>query len=121
MVGDRRRMQRVIANLVDNALKFTPEGGDVGIRLRVSGARAELTVSDNGPGIPEDELENVFRRFYRLDPSRGVSSGHGLGLSMVRAFVQAFGGAVSIESGCGKGVAVRVELNTCAGDRRRLP
>jgi signal transduction histidine kinase len=111
MVGDRGRMQRVIANLIDNALKFTPAGGKVCVKLEASAHQAVLIIRDNGPGIPGSELENVFKRFYRLDPSRSMS-GHGMGLSMVQAFVNAFGGAVSIESDTGKGCTVKVVVPT---------
>jgi len=107
VVGDRGRIQRVIANLIDNALKFTPDGGDVAVRLEIFPDQAILTVSDNGPGIPKAELENVFKRFYRLDPSRGIP-GYGMGLSLVKAFILSFGGSVSIESDIGKGCAVKV-------------
>jgi signal transduction histidine kinase len=113
MVGDRSRMQRVVANLIDNAFKFTPEGGRVLLRLEATPNQAIITVSDNGPGIPKSELENVFKRFYRLDPSR-ATPGHGMGLSMVRAFVNAFGGSVSIESDAGKGCSVIVVVPTHA-------
>ncbi|MBN2163856.1 MAG: HAMP domain-containing histidine kinase [Pontiellaceae bacterium] len=109
MFGDRNRMQRVIANLLDNALKFAPQGGSVDLLLQTENDRIELIVRDNGPGIPENEVENVFKRFYRLDPSRNTP-GHGLGLSMVRAFVNAFGGSVSIQSGAGSGCTVTVML-----------
>ncbi|MBN2686100.1 MAG: HAMP domain-containing histidine kinase [Pontiellaceae bacterium] len=109
MQGDRRRMQRVIANLVDNALKYAPENGQVELALSIENQQAVLTIRDNGPGIPEEELENVFKRFYRLDPSRSTP-GHGMGLSLVRAFVHAFGGSVSIESGKGQGCCATVTL-----------
>ena len=106
---DRQQLQRVIANLIDNAIKFAPVGGEVAITLEERATQLFLIVRDNGPGIPKAELENVFKRFYRLDPCRGTP-GHGMGLSMVRALVNAFGGSVSIESDVGKGCAVQVSL-----------
>jgi len=111
MLGDRGRMQRVIANLIDNALKFAPELGRVDVLLETTGQEAILTVCDDGPGIPADELENVFKRFYRLDPSRN-KQGHGMGLSLVRAFVQVFGGSVQIDSALGKGCVIKVIIPT---------
>jgi signal transduction histidine kinase len=109
LVGDRARMQRVIANLLDNALKFTPEGGTVKVRLESNSRQAVLTVQDTGPGIPEQELQRVFERFYRTDTSR-TTSGYGLGLSLVSAFVKAMGGTVEIESASGSGCLVRVTV-----------
>ena len=90
IAGDRSRIQRIISNLLDNALKFTPEGGRVSIIVEQDGAEAVLRVTDTGPGIPPEELERVFERFYRLDRSRSTP-GHGLGLSLVNAFVKAHG------------------------------
>ena len=107
MVGDRSRMQRVISNLLDNALKFTPEGKQVSIALEQDGTRATLRVADTGPGIPPEELERVFERFYRVDRSRSTP-GHGLGLSMVNAFVKAYGGQVVIDSQPSRGCTVTV-------------
>ena len=109
LFSDRSRMQRVIANLIDNALKFTPNGGQVSIQLSLDAEKILFTVKDNGPGIPKAELENVFKRFYRLDPSRGTP-GHGMGLSLVRAFIQALGGTVSIDSDSGEGCCITVTI-----------
>ncbi|WP_372846085.1 sensor histidine kinase [Pontiella sp.] len=109
MTGDRRRMQRVIANLVDNALKFTPEGGTVEVALMAEAGQSLLTVRDSGPGIPAEDLPRVFERFYRADGSR-TTEGHGLGLSLVNAFVKAMNGSVKIESAAGGGCVVKVRV-----------
>lgn len=85
--GDRDLLFQALANLVDNALKYTVEEGQIEISLFESNDRARLTVSDDGPGIPSEERENVLQRFYRLDTSRSTS-GAGLGLSLVAAVAE---------------------------------
>ena len=106
---DRSRTQRAISNLIDNALKFTPKGGEVRVSLETEEDRAVLRIADNGPGIPPKEIERVFERFYRVDPSRNTP-GNGLGLSMVRAYAQACGGEVEIVSKPGNGCTVCLML-----------
>lgn len=110
ITSDRNRMQRVISNLIDNALKFTPVGGQVSIELKHNDQQAVLTVSDNGPGIPAAEQARVFERFYRIDPSRNTP-GHGLGLSLVNAFVKALEGRVNIDSDAGCTITVEIPLS----------
>ncbi len=95
--GDRDLLFQMTANLVDNAVKYTPEGG--AISIAVSGAQRErvrLSVADNGPGIPVNDRENVFRRFFRLESSRGLQPGSGLGLSLVQAVVKMHRGAIRL-------------------------
>ena len=88
--GDRTRLQQVIVNLIDNAIKYTQEGGTVEISVGREGNTAVLEVSDNGPGIPADCLPHVFERFYRADKARSrASGGAGLGLSIVKAICAA--------------------------------
>ncbi len=94
---DRSRMRQVIANLLDNAVKYTPPGGLVRIEARRDGAGALLSVSDTGIGIPADELPRIWDRLYRGDKSRS-ERGLGLGLSLVRAIVEAHRGTVSVQS-----------------------
>ena len=84
LAGDRDLLFQAIANLLDNAIKYTPQGGDIDILLERSGDQGRLTVADSGPGIPEAERDNVFQRFYRLEQSR-TTLGSGLGLSLVQA------------------------------------
>ena len=95
--GDRDLMFQAVANLIENAIKYTPVRGRIGISLRHLNREAVITVADNGPGIPESQREKVFRRFYRLDQSRS-SSGNGLGLSMVSAVVSMHNGRIQLQS-----------------------
>ncbi|AWI08216.1 hypothetical protein CKA38_02090 [Ereboglobus luteus] len=99
--ADPIRLRQVIVNLVDNALKYTPDGGRVvlGARAETRGAQngALLTVSDNGPGVPEAEQGRIWERLYRSDQSRS-QTGLGLGLSLVRAIIEAHGGVVSVRN-----------------------
>jgi len=85
--GDPRLLARAVGNLLDNAVKYTPHGGDILLAVRRSGDYALVTVADSGPGIPVDSRETVLERFVRLDTSR-TSSGNGLGLSLVRSIAQ---------------------------------
>ncbi len=82
--GDRDLLFQAIANLLDNAIKYTPPGGEILLRLRRDGDHGELVVADNGPGIPPQERDKVFQRFYRMEQSR-TTEGSGLGLSLVQA------------------------------------
>ena len=87
VLGDRRRLRQVFANLLDNAVKYTPRGGRAEIEARRDGADAVITVSDSGPGIPPAEQPRIWERLYRADHSRS-ERGLGLGLSLVRAIVE---------------------------------
>jgi len=84
MAGDRDLLFQALANLLDNAIKYTPEGGRITINLARKGDDTELTLEDTGPGIPVESREKVFQRFFRLDESRSTP-GNGLGLSLVAA------------------------------------
>ncbi len=107
--GDPVRLSQAVNNLLDNALKYTPAGGKVTLHARSEADAAVLEVSDNGPGVPAAEREAVFRRLYRGDSSRS-QRGLGLGLSMVKAIVEAHGGAVAIEDVTGGGARFVVRL-----------
>lgn len=100
--GDRRRLQRALANLIDNALKYTPSGGRVEVTLGHNGERVEIAVRDTGPGIALEEQAHLFERFYRGDRSRHLP-GNGLGLSLARAVAHAHGGDIRLESRPGSG------------------
>jgi signal transduction histidine kinase len=91
--GDPDRLRQVLTNLLSNALRFTPAGGVVEVRVSADGSEAVLEVTDSGPGIPEDELPRVFDRFFRGSRSRG--DGSGIGLAVVQELVSAHGGTVS--------------------------
>jgi heavy metal sensor kinase len=109
--GDRTRLQQVIVNLIDNAIKYTQQGGQVEISVGGEGSTAVLEVSDNGPGIPSHCLPHVFERFYRTDKARSrASGGAGLGLSIVKAICAAHNGEVKVSSEEGRGSRFRVEL-----------
>jgi len=97
ILGDRDLMLELVLNLVDNAVKFTPSGGSVRLDLAATPDGPLLRVADSGPGIPEDEMGLVFRRFYRSDKSRS-SKGHGLGLSLVAAIAGLHGFRLSLHS-----------------------
>lgn len=96
IVGDRDLVFQAIANLLDNAVKYAPGGGVVGVESGVSEGDAFVAVTDDGPGIPEQSREKVFDRFFRLDSSR-TGTGNGLGLSLVRAVVQQHNGRTTLE------------------------
>lgn len=99
--ADAVRVQQVLANLLDNALRYTPEGGTVSITARCEHDAFEVMVRDSGAGIPVDQLETVFERFHRVDPSRSSidGSGSGLGLTIARAIAVAHGGSLHAASG----------------------
>ena len=99
---DRNRLRQVLANLLDNAIKYTPAGGRVEVRAGREGGTVVVQVKDTGAGIPPDELPRIWDRLYRGDKSRSTR-GLGLGLSLVRAIVRAHGGEVSVQSAPGQG------------------
>ena len=107
--GDRQRVQRVVANLLDNALKYTPAGGQIRIVLGEQEAQVLLTIEDTGVGISADDLPQIFQRFYRCDRSRS-QYGIGLGLSLALAFVRAHGGDITVTSTLGIGSVFNVVL-----------
>jgi two-component system OmpR family sensor kinase len=116
--GDEDRLRQVIANVVGNALTHTPT--DTPIELRVVGHtdRAEIEVTDHGPGMTAEVAQKVTERFYRADPARARDrGGSGLGMAIVDATVSAHGGSVDVVSQPGRGTTVRVTLPT----RRTLP
>jgi heavy metal sensor kinase len=109
--GDPARIKQVVVNLVDNAIKYTPEGGEVRVSVRAENGHVVLLVEDNGVGIPADALPHLFERFYRVDKARSRQmGGAGLGLAIVKSIVAAHGGRVTVESMEGKGSQFRVEL-----------
>lgn len=107
--GDRQRLQRVVANLLDNGLKYTPIGGRVTIKLVAKGERVTLSIEDTGIGISSNESARIFERFYRCDRSRS-KQGNGLGLSLALAFVRAHGGDITVNSTPGQGSTFTVVL-----------
>ena len=113
--GDRTHLQQVVLNLVDNAIKYTQEGGAIHVRLYVKDWRTIIEVSDNGAGIPSHALPHVFERFYRADKARSrASGGAGLGLSIVKAICTAHRAAIFVTSEEGKGSSFSVEFPSAA-------
>ncbi len=112
--GDPVRLRQILGNLVDNALKYSPEGGCIDIRCGFSNRISWAEIIDDGPGVPEEETERVFERLYRGDRSRG-SRGLGLGLSMVKALVEAHSGRVEISNSEGRGACFRVVFPQISG------
>ncbi|HEY7124641.1 MAG TPA: sensor domain-containing protein [Ktedonobacterales bacterium] len=112
VLADRQRLGQVLLNLVRNAITSTPAGGIVSLSLELADAgHLALTVADTGVGIPPQDLERIFERFYRTDASRTrATGGFGLGLAIVRDFVQAMGGTITVESAVGEGSRFRVLL-----------
>jgi heavy metal sensor kinase len=109
--GDRARVKQVVVNLLDNAIKYTPEGGAIALSVTANQDKALLEVSDNGIGIPPDSLPHVFERFFRVDDVRGRElGGAGLGLSIVKSICSAHRGRVQALSTPGQGSIFRVEL-----------
>jgi heavy metal sensor kinase len=109
--GDRTRVQQVIVNLIDNAIKYTQTAGIVEISVGREGNMAFLEVADNGPGIPAHALPHVFERFYRADKARSrASGGAGLGLSIVKSICAAHSAEIRVSSRVGGGACFRVEL-----------
>jgi signal transduction histidine kinase len=107
MQGDEGRLEQMVVNLLSNAYRHTPSGTHIMITGRVMGSEVRLTVSDNGPGIPTEELEAVFQRFHHMTSADRSS---GLGLSIARAIIELHAGHVWAESGSGPGVAFCVTL-----------
>lgn len=111
VTGDRSKLTQIIYNLADNALKYTPEGGEITVSLSGRGQDAVLTVSDTGIGIPEEDMAHIFDRFYRVDKARSrATGGTGLGLSIVRQMVQLHGGDIAVVSQPGMGSVFSVTL-----------
>ena len=113
--GDPSQLRQLLTNLVDNAIKFTPQQGVVSIELQRSadGTRVELTVSDTGIGIPTDALAHVFDRFYQVDKARqrdAEDRGNGLGLSICQSIVLAHAGTISVRSLFGQETEFTVTL-----------
>ena len=110
-LADEDKLRQVLVNLLDNAIKYSPDGGDVTVELAGGQGRVRLTVADSGLGIPLAEQERIFEKFYRLDPAltRGVG-GSGLGLFISRELVSRMGGSLNVRSQPGSGAAFVVDL-----------
>jgi signal transduction histidine kinase len=111
LAGDPARLAQVLDNLVSNALKFTPSGGSVEVRVGAEDGQAVLEVQDTGLGVPEDEQDQLFERFFRSSSSTEAAiPGTGLGLTITKAIVERHGGTIDVESAPNEGTTVRVRL-----------
>jgi signal transduction histidine kinase len=107
--GDQARLKQVIVNLLDNAIKYTPNGGRIKLRIAQEDGYAVLDVADDGIGIPPEALPHVFKRFFRVDGSRSRDQGGaGLGLSIVKSICDAHGARVEVSSTPGQGSRFRI-------------
>ncbi|MEN8181868.1 MAG: ATP-binding protein [Myxococcota bacterium] len=110
-LADRRCLEQILLNLLDNAIKYTDEGGSITVRVAGEGPRIRLDVEDTGIGIPQSDRARIFERFYRVDRARSRElGGTGLGLSIVKHLAQAQGGEVFVESEVGRGTRISVTL-----------
>jgi heavy metal sensor kinase len=117
--GDRVVLRQALINLVDNAIKFTPSGGRVRIRLSETPSLAAIDVIDTGPGVPPHARDHIFDRFYRIDGNEAV--GTGLGLSLARGGVEAIGGRLTLEQSSSEGSTFRITVQKSHGSTARVP
>ncbi len=113
VAGNLNSLQRLLANLLDNAVKFTPGGGKITIKLMSEAEGVVLSVADNGPGIQEEDKERIFDRFYRGDASRSIS-GNGLGLALVKSIAKKHNGTVTVNSDGQSGSCFVVMIPSCS-------
>lgn len=110
ITADKEKVEKIVFNLLSNALKFTPEGGRVTVSMRTVGNNIAISVADTGPGMTETEARHVFERFYQVNKTNG---GTGIGLSLVKSFAEMHQGSASVESTPGKGSVFTVTLPFC--------
>ena len=112
--GDRDRLAQVVDNLISNAIKYSPAGSTVGVRLTPGDDSALLTVTDSGIGIAEDDRERVFEKFFRASEAASATGGTGLGLAVAREIVESHGGEIAVDSKHGRGSTFSVKLPVTA-------
>jgi two-component system phosphate regulon sensor histidine kinase PhoR len=111
VLGDRERLRQALSNLVENAMKYSPEKSTVTIGVERRADRVRLTVKDNGPGIAAEHVPRIFERFYRVDPDRSRElGGTGLGLAIVKHIVEAHGSEIEVTTQAGNGSAFSFQL-----------
>ncbi len=114
-LGDRDRLEQVVVNLLDNAIKYTPSGGSVDVKARSAGAEVIVEITDTGIGIPPNDISRIFERFYRVDKARSRElGGTGLGLAIVKHIIQGHNGKLTVQSTPGKGSTFSFSIKACA-------
>lgn len=109
MDADPILFQRVVSNLLSNALRYTPGGGEIAFSIQYVDSGIEVTCCDSGTGIAEEHLSRIFDRFYQISPSRNPKTeGAGLGLAIVKSIVRLHGGRIRVKSAIGEGTSVQV-------------
>ncbi len=109
--GDKGRIEQVVVNIVSNAVKYTADGGEISIASHKDGDFVKVTVTDNGIGIPEEDIPHLFERFYRVEKARtSDTGGTGLGLAIAKEIVEAHGGSITVDSSLGHGTSVTLTL-----------
>lgn len=108
--ADEEKLARILLNILDNAIKFSPVQGNVALSLETQENSARILITDNGPGISEEELGNVFKRFYRSETVRADTEGSGLGLAIAQELIKLQNGAIAVSSEKGGGTRVTIEL-----------
>jgi len=119
MLADTDRLSQVFTNLLENAIKYTPEGGTVMLAAKAGSGEVIVAVADSGNGIPAEDLPRIFERFYRVDKARS-GKGYGLGLAITKDIVQAHGGSIRVESAVGSGTRFTVRLPAARSDDTTL-
>jgi len=111
---DAGRMIQVLTNILENALRHTPEGGEIILSAQKTQASVQISIQDSGPGVAQEEIERIFERFYRSDPSRQRTDdgGSGLGLAIAKSIVERHNGTIRAESGSGQGLKIIISLPT---------
>jgi len=113
-LGDRDRLEQVMVNLLDNAIKYTPSGGSVNVKACMESGNVRVDVGDTGIGIPADDISRIFERFYRVDKARSRElGGTGLGLAIVKHIIQGHNGRLNVESRPGKGSVFSFSIKAC--------
>ncbi|NUM47540.1 MAG: ATP-binding protein [Anaerolineales bacterium] len=109
-LADPTRFHTIVCNLLENAVKFTPQGGQISLRAHREDGVLVIQVQDTGIGIPKDHLDNIFERFYQVKSGTRKSAGAGLGLFLVREMVKLHGGTVTVESELERGTTFTIRL-----------
>ncbi len=115
VIGDPDRLEQALQNLAANALRHTPDGGQITVTSSADSTAVRLTVRDSGPGIPPEHLPLIFERFYKADAARKAADGSGLGLSIVKAIVERHGGTIAARNDGGAVFEIALPLDVAQG------